>query len=327
MSHRNQGYWRWALLGMMVFLVGSSASWAATGGQGGEEVVDTTSTWGTVKRYVGANYNVFFAGPGLPNGDYKNSFTHTPGMNGMPSDTGWNFFGLASLRLKVTPKFGFDLQGRGQAVVTNVAFSRPPDWLRFQGLRWGTFANFLKGETWSFTGALNTELPLGPLMGQMAKQRTQLFNPGLFSFFDWTPKDSKWSVFAMVTPRYWIYRDIDAMAVQDEVSGGLGNKIHWTFQVNPSINYAVNSKTGVRLGITPAVTKYVGLPSPVRDYMPVETGVTYDINEQFSVYPYIYFSTPLDNKLRAQQAEAAGGKVLPWQDSLSFNIWLSGKLF
>lgn len=304
----NVSYRRWfGVCCAGLALLGTVGAWAST-----STVEETESSLAFVKKHFGLNYNSFFAGPGV-----NGKFFDTPGMTGTPSDTGWNLFNLISLRYKITPKFGLDLQLREQQVLTNQF-----EW-RHQGQRLGIFATFLKGETYSLAGALNSDIPIPGLFGQIQKQRTQLFNPGLFSFFSWNPKGSKWSVFSVVAPRIWIYEDRQALSKQDILAGGAFNKPEYTFYLNPSINYATSENTGVRLGTTLEYTKFVANSGVIRNFMPFELGFTYDVNEMLSIYPYIYTSTPLDDGLR----EGRGFGGTPWHKTLSLNLWLSGKLF
>lgn len=265
-----------------------------------------------VERNFGMNYNSFFSGPGL-----GQPLDTPPYMNGLPGDTGLNFYNLISVKWKVTDRFAADVQFRNQVVVTNKAE------FRHQGQRFGVSGAFLKGEDWGFSGAFNSDLPLGGLMGQIGTQRTLLMNPGLFAIFNYAPKTSRWSLFALVAPRIWFYKDRNAMSLQDSLSGGLINKPEYTVFLNPSINYAINDKVGLRLGTTLEYTKFVGFQSVRRNYMPFEFGVTYDIDPMFSVYTYLYTSTPLDDGLRADSGAANN----PWWKSMSFQVWLSGTLF
>jgi len=270
------------------------------------------TTWDWIKRNFGLNYNSFFYGPGP-----GSPLGVSPGMTGAASDTGLNFFNLVSLKWKISERFAADIQFRNQIVVTE-----EPEY-RHQGQRLGVSGTFLKGEDWSFSGALNSDVPIPAIMGQTPSQRTLMINPGFFSFFNYAPKTSRWSLFALVAPRLWLYRDRQALSIQDQLSGGAMNKPEYTVYLNPSVNYAINDKVGLRLGTTLEYTKFVGFDSVRRNYMPFEFGVTYDIDPRFSIYTYIYTSTPLDDGLRAAQGFGANS----WWKTASLQIWLSGTLF
>jgi hypothetical protein len=279
-----------------------------------ENIPATESTYQSESWFkkFGMNYNSFFAGPGL-----GQPLSMSPGMTGEPSDSGLNFFNLISLKYKATDNLAFDVQFRNQFVVTN-------DWeYRHQGQRFGVSGTFLKGDTWSFSGAFNTDLPIGPLMGQIGTERTLLVNPGFFAFFNYQPTGSRWSVFALLQPRLWVYADRNAISQQDARNGGVKQKPEYTVYVNPSINYAVNDKVGLRLGTTLEYTKFVGFADVKRNYMPMEFGVTYDIDPMLSVYTYVFTSTPIDDGLRSDQGFASN----PWYRTASLNVWLSGTFF
>lgn len=277
-----------------------------------ETELSSGTTWEWIQRNFGLNYNSFFYGPGL-----GSPLDVPPGMTGEPSDTGLNFFNLVSLKWKISDRFAADVQFRNQLVLTN-EFE-----YRHQGQRFGVSGTFLKGEDWSFSGAFNSDVPIRAIQGQIPAERTLMFNPGFFSFFNYAPKTSRWSLFALVAPRVWLYRDRQALSVQDALNGGAVNKPEYTVYLNPSLNYAVNDKVGLRFGTTLEYTKFVGFSSIRRNYMPVEFGVTYDIDPMFSVYTYIYTSTPLDDGLR----EAQGFSANSWWKTASIQVWLSGTLF
>jgi len=175
------------------------------------------------------------------------------------------------------------------------------------------------------SGAVNTDVPISAIAGQIPSERKLLVNPGMFATFSYTPAGSKWSGFALLAPRFWIYSDRNALARQDIRNGGTNAKPEYTVFVNPSVNYAVSSKLGLRLGTTLEYSKNIGWDSPRRNYMPMEFGVTYDIDPKFSLYTYLLTSTPLDDGLRRRQL---GTENPPhWTQTASINVWLSGTLF
>jgi hypothetical protein len=289
-----------------------------------ESVANERTAYDFIKENFGVNYNSFFAGPGpgLPVGQ-------TPGYTGGPSDTGLNFFNLVSVKYKFSKRFAFDVQFRNQLVVTNT-----PEF-RHQGQRFGISGKLLQGDNWTMAGAINSDVPLRPIMGQIASDRTLIFNPGTFATFDYSPKGSRWSLFALLTPRVWFYRDRSAAAIQDVkactgkdgelVCDPLSNKPEAILSVNPSVNYQVSEKVGVRLGTTLTFAKYIASQGLQRDFMPFELGVTWDIDPRFSVYTYMMTSSPLDDSVR-RNLYGISNKVA-WADTMSFNLWLSGTIF
>lgn len=265
-------------------------------------------------RHMGVSYNSFFWGPGL-----ATSFDQPPSMSGEPADSGLNFFNLVSVKYKYSERFAFDVQFRNQVVVTN-------EWeFRHQGQRFGVSGKLLKGENWVLSGAVNTDVPISAIAGQIPSERKLLVNPGMFATFSYTPAGSKWSGFALLAPRFWVYSDKNALARQDLRNGGTNAKPEYTVFVNPSVNYAVSPKVGLRLGTTLEYSKNIGWDEPRRNYMPMEFGVTYDIDPKFSLYTYLLTSTPLDDGLRRRQL---GTDNPPhWTQTASINVWLSGTLF
>lgn len=277
---------------------------------------EESSALSRVKKKLGLNVNSFFAGPGvgLP-------ITDTPGFTGLPSDTGLGFFNLISGRYKLNDRIALDVQFRNQLIVTN-QFE-----FRHQGQRFGVSGKLLSGENWSVTGALNSDLPIRGIMGQIPTERTLIFNPGMFANYSYNPSGSRWSLFALLTPRVWFYRDRQAVAVQDRAgspSNPQSQKPEYVVSVNPSANYAVNEKVGVRLGTTLEYSKFVGIDAATRGWMPMELGVTYDVTPAFSVYTYLMSSTPLDDGMRQR---AGITENVPWYNTASINLWLSGTVF
>ena len=265
-------------------------------------------------KYFGMNYNSFFWGPGL-----ASSFDQPPSMTGEAADSGLNFFNLVSVKYKYSERFALDVQFRNQVVVTN-DFE-----FRHQGQRLGVSGKLLKGEDWVLSGAVNSDVPISAIAGQIPSERTLLFNPGLFATFSYNPSGSKWSAFALLAPRLWFYSDRNALAMQDKRNGGTNAKPEYTIFVNPSVNYAVNPKVGLRLGTTLEYSKNIGWDGPRRNYMPMELGVTYNIDPKFSVYTYMLTSTPLDDGIRRRQL---GTDNPPhWTQTASINVWLSGTIF
>lgn len=294
----------------LALVLGNTTLEAAVAPAGTTEASAPKPSW--LKRNFGVNYNSFFYGPGIVSPQLT-----PPGYSGQPDDTGWYFWNLISAKWKFSERFALDVQFRNQVVVSN-EFA-----YRHQGQRLGISGTFLKGDDWSFAGAFNSDIPVAGIAGQINEQRTLLMNPGLFSFFSYAPKSSKWSLFALAAPRIWFYRDRNALALQDAKRGGTTVKPEYTIFLNPSINYAVNDKVGVRFGTTFEFTKFVGFDDPRRSYMPFELGVTYDISPAFSVYTYLTSTTPIDDGLRADQ----GFPNAKWWETASINLWLSGTLF
>lgn len=267
----------------------------------------------TKKPAFGMDLNSFISGPGL-----AQSSDLPVALNGGAADSGQNAFNLISMKYRFSERLAFDVQFRNQYVFTKERE------FRHQGQRFGLSGKLLKGEDWSLSGAVNTDIPVPGIVGQINEQRTLLFNPGAFAFFNYAPSSSRWSLFALLTPRFFFYRDINAVSSQDTASGqGLAAKPEYILSVNPSINYAINDSWGARLGVTAEYSKYVAWEQPKFGYFPVEFGVTYNVTPDISIYPYVYFSTPVDDALRAEQ----GGQDVAWWKTASLNLWVSAAVF
>lgn len=265
------------------------------------------------KLPIGMDLNSFFAGPGL-----ATPIDQAPDLNGLPSDTGLNLQNFISVKYRATERLALDVQVQNQLVVSN-------QWeYRHQGQQFGVSGELLAGEDWDLTGAVNTVVPVPGLLGQMNEQRTLLFNPGLFAFLEWAPVDSRWSMFTLLMPRMFFYSDRTALTEQDKLSErGLDAKPEYQIVVNPTVNYAFSEKTGGRFGVTFDYSKMVGWDSIRRNYLPVEFGLTQKLTKDILLYAYTWFSTPLDDDLRAEQ----GAGDTAWWKSTSFNLWLTAELF
>jgi hypothetical protein len=312
---KNIKYWRkypvWAFVIVFAAMTQSISGHAATEGES-SLLTPESKSW--LERNFGMNYNSFFAGPGL-----GGPLDIPPGMSGAGSDTGLNFFNLVSVKWKFSQRFAFDIQFRNQLVVTN-------QWeFRHQGQRFGISGTLLKGEDWVLSGAINSDVPLRAIAGQIPSERTLIMNPGMFATFNYAPAGSRWSLFALLAPRMWLYSDRNAVAIQDVANGGINAKPEFSLYMNPSVNYALNEKVGLRLGTVLEYAKNIGWESARRNYMPMEFGVTYDISPKLSVYTYLMTSTPLDDSLRRTQLKTDNPPH--WTQTASLNVWLSGTIF
>lgn len=310
---------RFQLVLAILLLLSWSPSVSAGTGAGfstGETIgnLEDGETLNFIKTHFGVSYNSFFSGPG-PN----MALGYPPAFTGTPGDTGLNFLNIVSVKYKLGNGYAFDIQFRNEVVVTNT-----PEF-RYQGQRFGISGKLLSGTDWSIDGAINTDVPITPIMGQLASQRTLILSPGFFGSFNWEPKKSRWSVFALLAPRMWIYSNQDAVAIQDTFSGGIMNKPQYDFFINPSINYRITEKVGWRLGTTIEFLKNVGWSSIQRNYLPLETGVTWDVSPQFGIYTFFVTSTPLDNGIRAMQLGTSNPPG--WLSTASINVWMYGTLF
>lgn len=277
-------------------------------------------------RNFGMNYNSFFAGPSLTNA--KEALP--PSYFGGPDDTGMYFWNLISVKKKnIIGDLALDVQFRGQLVVNHQVEGESAIQYRHQGQRVGLSGKLLKGKDWVLSGAINTDLPIRAISGQINSERTLLMNPGMFATFSWDPAGSKWGLFALLTPRVFFYRDRFAKTTQDKNwearTGGNAlevRKPELILIANPSVSYTFNEKTQARLGVQLDYEKMVATQGIKRQPMGVELGVGYDVASWLNVYTYIQTSTSLDDDLRAAQ-----GSTSKWYETASLNVWFSGNLF
>jgi len=262
------------------------------------------------------NYFTFFDGPGL-----GTDLTYSPNSLGRPADNGWSVWTNLSARGKFSSNLALDVQFRLQQIVTN-EFE-----FRFQGARFGISGTLLKISnnafdlTWS--GAINTDIPL--IGGQIVSERTLIANPGMFSNLTFRPKGSKFSVYSLVGPRYFIYSDADAMDRQSLAGGAVpGQKPQLALSLSPSINYDITEKTAVRAGVGIDIRKNMNDEGLRRWFMPVDMGVSHTFNKYISIYPHVRASGPWDDQLRKDLGAAAG---VDWFDTASVGLWVNGTLF
>lgn len=263
--------------------------------------------------YVGLNYFTFWSGPGL-----GADFSKTPNMSNR-RDLDWSLWTNLSVRGKVSSNLAVDAQFRLQQFLTN-DFQ-----FLYQGIRLGVSGTLLKIErptyklVWS--GAINSEVPG---VGQIAVQRKQIVNPGMFSNLTYRPTGSRFSLFALVSPRVWFYGDADAMdAVSLRQGSRPGEKPQYVLSASPSLNYDITEKTALRTGVGLDVRKNMNTTGFRRWFMPVDVGVSHTFNSMLSIYPNISFSGPWDDGLRQQLGAQAGTR---WTDTLSVGMWLNGTI-
>jgi len=264
-------------------------------------------------KYIGLNYFTFWSGPGL-----GADFSKTPSMSGR-RDPDWSLWTNLSVRGKVSSNLALDAQFRLQQFLTN-DFQ-----FIYQGIRLGVSGTLLKIErptyklVWS--GAINSEVPG---VGAIAVQRKQIVNPGMFSNVTFRPAGSRFSLFALVSPRVWLYGDADSM---DEISlqqgAQPGEKPQFVLSASPSINYDITENTAIRTGVGLDYRKNMNSDGMRRWFMPVDVGVSHTFNSMLSIYPNVSFSGPWDDDLRRQLGAQAGTR---WTDTVSVGMWLNGTI-
>ena len=313
-------------LGLALLLTGAAQAAtpatpsAATPGTAAGALTGGTTTADLVKKpaigdYIGLNYFTFFDGPGLGTG-----LSQTPNSLGRPADNGWSLWTNLSVRGKVSSNMGIDVQLRLQQIVTN-GFE-----FRYQGARLGTSGTLLRierpGYKFTWSGALNSDIPG---VGQVTTERKLILNPGLFSNMSFRRTGSRFSMFALVSPRVWFYSDRDAMDGQSLRGGAVpGQKPEAAIALSPSINYDLSEKTTVRTGVGVDIRKNANADSFRRWFMPVDMGISHTISPRLSIYPHVRVSGPWDNGLRQDLTKK--GAVADWTDTASVGVWLNGTI-
>ncbi len=316
---------------------------ASAAGDSSTVRVEATKSWREkMSEKFGMNYFLFLDGPGLT----AETSDITPTVLGAPSDDGVRMFNLISFKWKFAKQIGLDLQTR-----TSVTFNRadeirnPRDQFRWESPRLGVSGTLLKGEDWSLSGAVNSDLPYSfpqPIGGgDTAKQRKILWTPGMFANFSYRPAESKWSLFALLTPRFFIYEDPNAAEptlADPTVSGGLTgqHKPEFILSLTPTVNYQLSEKSGLRLGTTLDYRKLVlsdwnpaNASLSTRDQSPawrlwatpLTFGYTHDFSRMLSVYAFVQ-TFPIEEQRRRRN-----GSVARLEEVTSVGMWLSGTIF
>lgn len=290
-------------------------------------------------KKLSAGFFSFYDGPGL-DPDLRGA---TPNARGGYQEDGQSLFNIFSLKYQAWEKWALDLQIRTQIVFNQATLQSQSQTFRWQSPRIGVSGQFLKGEDWSLSGAVNTDLPYflpSPLGGGLVStQNTLLLNPGMFASFNYQPRGSRFSLFSLVTPRFFIYSNDQAMDPQAQNQGlSWEAKNHFQINLAPTLNYAINDNTSLRLGATVSYRKLLGSSwNPFQAttrwgergtdawhlwQLPILFGVNHAVNQYLSVFPFIQ-AYPLT----AQRENLSGTRTASFLESSSFGMWISGSLF
>lgn len=286
---------------------------------------------------LGVSYMSFFDGPGIMGDDQS----VTPNAIGNPSDDGLVLMNNLSFKYELKKDFAIDFQTRFHYVMNNgndVEDFKP--W-RWQSPRLGISTTFFKTENSKLSGAFNTDLPYSfpePIGGgYIARQRTTLLTPGLFAKYVYAPTTSRWSVFSLVQPRYYIYQDRHVAEPQLSRAGYSPElKNEFTMSFSPSLNYAFTDKWGTRLGTEVVYKKLivsdwnpfrgtVKSADPDSKYwrlqpMPVQWGFTHMVSKMLDVSLYVQ-GYPFAN-----QRIDKNGRPATFEQTVSAGAWISGTL-
>jgi hypothetical protein len=284
------------------------------------------------------SYMSFFDGPGILN--EEQSFT--PNALGRPSDDGLLLNNNFSLRYNLTSVYALDFQIRTQWVMNNAKETEDFEALRWQSPRFGLSTTFFKTRHGKLTGAFNTDLPYffpEPIGGgYIAQKRTTLLTPGFFAKYSWTPDYTRWSVFSLVQPRYYIYENRNVAEEQYSRAGfspRLKNEL--TLSFSPSANYAFSDKLGLRFGTEVVYKKLVA--SGANPFYGTQRAADPDSKAwrlqalPFQVGPTYIFSTLFELSAFVQgypisaQRMDKNNNTATFEETVSVGAWLSGKLF
>lgn len=290
-----------------------------------------------LKDNLGITYFSFFYGPGL----HPDQMTYNPNQMGRPEHDGMYFQNQLSFRVKFSKNIALDIQTRFNVILNNYKGNSKFSPFLWETPRFGISGRLMEAGDWTLTGAINTDLPYffpAPFTGYQAQQRTVVFNPGMFASLRWMPKGSRWSLFSVVSPRYFFYTDRSAAERQYHEAGYIPeNKPEFILSFKPTINYSITPKISITLGTSIDYRKQVvsnwnlfnaslesnGNSTAWRLYaIPLTHGVTYTFSPAFSIYPFI--ST---YPIAAQRLDAKTGRQATLLEATSIGMWLNGTLF
>jgi hypothetical protein len=326
----------------------SSVGFAADGAAEADNPVDIKIQKSGIEAFLenfGANYFTFFNGPG-----FSDRFARvTPSAIGTNQNDGLQAFTNLSLYYMFSKDLGIDFQFRLPLVFND---ERPTQALRpeqkeFQHFRWetpriGISGTLLRGDYWSLKGAFNTNFPYfvpPPIGGGYSAEQLKLVaTPGLFAGFSYRRPTSPWSLYAILSPRLFIYSDREAIDIESQNRGlDGGHKREFLFDVTPTVNYDINSsyaiRTGARLQFQKAImsrwlpskfTMVVNEDSDAWRFLPLEIpfGIYAAINERIQVYPHVLVYPLASQRVNAKTGEQAG-----FIETASLQMWLSGTIF
>ncbi len=303
----------------------------------------------SLKDYLGITYFMFINGPGL-DPDRRDA---PPNQLGNASDNGMSSFNVISFKYKFSKRFALDFQTRSQ-----VFFNSRDPWsasdargfengepkghqtFRWESPRIGISGKLASGDDWNLSGAVNTDFPYilpEPLTGYTASKRTVLLSPGMFANFSYNPKGSRFSVFSVLSPRFLVYSDNEAVT-PEELRGGFSwrNKPHLVLSLSPTVNYAFTSKLSASVGTALDLRKQLGSSWNPTDIslsnnsestawrfmaLPISLGMTYEVNSAVRIFPFVQ-AFPI----AAQRINARSGNQASFMETASVGLWINGTI-
>jgi hypothetical protein len=289
-----------------------------------------------LRRRLGITYFSFFYGPGL----HPDHWSYNPNQLALPENDGMYFQNNLSLRYKFSPTLAVDFQTRVKIFVNNAKNNPDFSLIRWEAPRIGISGRLMSGEDWILSGAINTDFPYffpEPFSGMQAKARTVLLAPGMFASFKYEPKRSRWSVFSVLSPRIFIYKDHTKAESQFYHAGNdAGNKPELILALQPTLNYRLTPTVSLTAGSTIEYRKQVysdwnpfnatvlsnGNSRSWRlNALPATLGVTWSVAPSVTLFPFIS-AYPI----AAQRVNAKTGNQASFWETVSVGMWLSGTI-
>ncbi len=297
----------------------------------------TPSSFEKLKETIGITYFSYFYGPGI----HPTKSEFNPNQLGLPQNDGMYFQNQVSIRYKFSKNLAFDLQTRFNVILNNSTNNENFSPFRWEAPRIGISGILMSGTDWKLVGAINTDFPYflpSPLSGYQSQQRKVVFTPGMFASFKYEPKNSPWSVFSVLSPRYFFYSDRDSAEPQYINSGFIPqNKPELILAFQPTVNYKLVSNFSLSLGTSIEYRKHVlsswnifnaslvtnGSNSAWRlNAIPINLGLTCEIAPSITLFPFI--ST---YPIAAQRIHGKTGDQATLLETTSVGMWIYGTLF
>jgi hypothetical protein len=295
------------------------------------------STYDKLKEILGITYFTYFYGPGF----HPATFNYNPNQLSLPENDGMYFQNQVSIRYKFSKNIALDFQTRFKVILNNSTNNPNFSNVRWETPRIGISGELISGNDWKLTGAINTDFPYffpAPFTGYQSQQRKMIFTPGMFASLKYEPKNSKWSIFSVVSPRYLIYTDPDAAESQYYYSGYQPrNKPEVIIAFQPTANYKLSSVTNATIGTSIDYRKHVlsswnifnasivtngDSPAWRLNAIPLNVGITYKVSNSISLFPFVTCFP-----IAAQRVNAKTGQQSTLLETTSFAMWMYGTLF
>jgi hypothetical protein len=302
-----------------------------------QSITETKSVTEELREILGITYFSTLFGPGL----HPDQFAFFPNQLGNPDSDGVFLVNQVSFRFKFSKDLALDFQTRFKFNLNNYTQTGNFSHLRWEAPRIGLSGKLLTAGDWTLIGAVNTDFPYflpPPLTVYQAVQRTVIFAPGMFASLRYEPKESKWSFFSVLSPRYFLYKDRNVAEPQNAAAGFLPqNKPELIIALQPTLNYALTPRLKFTLGTVIDYRKQVisnwnildasihangSDPAWRLNAIPINLGVTYTFGPALTIFPYI--ST---FPIAAQRVDVVTQKQATLLETTSVGMWISGTLF